>query len=104
MDSLENYVIDDELAIPFLNELGWKVETISWRDKTVDWNDFTAVIIRTTWDYQKSPDKFLEVLRQIDCSKARLENPLKTVEWNLSKVYLRELESQGIENCADNLG
>ncbi len=28
-----------------------------------------AVIIRTTWDYQQSPDKFLEVLRQIDGQK-----------------------------------
>lgn len=97
MDSLENYVSDDELAIPFLNELGWHVETISWRDKTVDWNDFEAVIIRTPWDYQKSPDEFLKVLRKIDKSKARLENPLKIVEWNLSKEYLRELETNGIK-------
>lgn len=97
MDSLENYVSDDELAIPFLNELGWQVETISWRDSTVVWNDFEAVIIRTPWDYQKSPDEFLEVLRKIDASKARLENPLKIVEWNLSKQYLRELEANGIK-------
>jgi len=96
MDSLENYVSDDELAIPFLNELGWQVETISWRNKTVDWNDFEAVIIRTPWDYQKFPNEFLEVLRRIDKSKARLENPLKIVEWNLSKEYLRELEQNGI--------
>ena len=97
MDSLENYVSDDELAIAPLNELGWQVETISWRDKTVDWNDFECVIIRTTWDYQKSPNEFLEVLREIDASKARLENPLKIVEWNLSKLYLRELEAEKIK-------
>jgi len=97
MDSLENYVSDDELAVPFLNELGWQVETISWRNKTVNWNDFEAVIIRTTWDYQKSPDEFLEVLRKIDDSKARLENPLKIVERNLSKQYLRELEAKEIK-------
>jgi glutathione synthase/RimK-type ligase-like ATP-grasp enzyme len=97
MDSLENYVSDDELAIPFLNELGWQVETISWRDSLVDWNDFECVIIRTPWDYQQSPQKFLEVLRRIDASKARLENPLEIVEWNLSKQYLRELETSGIK-------
>jgi glutathione synthase/RimK-type ligase-like ATP-grasp enzyme len=97
MDSVENYVSDDELAIPFLNEIGWQVETVSWRDSLVDWNDFCAVIIRTTWDYQQSPDEFLEVLRRIDDSKARLENPLKIVEWNLSKLYLRELEKHGIK-------
>ncbi|MGC2238668.1 MAG: hypothetical protein WA584_21115 [Pyrinomonadaceae bacterium] len=96
MDSLDDYVSDDELAIEPLNELGWNVETISWRDKTVDWNDFEAVIIRTPWDYQREPEAFLEVLREIDKSKARLENPLEIVEWNLSKLYLRELESAGI--------
>jgi len=97
MDDLAGYVSDDELAIEPLQELGWKVKTISWRDETVDWNDFTAVVIRTTWDYQKSPDDFLRVLRQIEDSKARLENSLKTVEWNLSKLYLRELEDNGVK-------
>lgn len=97
MDSLADYVSDDELAIAPLNELGWQVETISWRDKTVDWNDFEAVVIRTPWDYQKYPNEFLEVLREIDASKARLENPLQIVKWNLSKLYLRELETHGIK-------
>lgn len=97
MDDLAGYVSDDELAIEPLKKLGWNVETISWRDKTVDWNDFEVVIIRTPWDYQKFPNEFLAVLREIDASQARLENPLKIVEWNLSKLYLRELETQKIK-------
>ena len=94
---MTGYVFDDDLAIEPLHKLGWKVQTISWRDKNVNWDDFTAVIIRTTWDYQKLPDEFLAVLRQIDASQARLENPLEIVEWNLSKLYLRELEQNGIK-------
>lgn len=97
MDDLTGYVFDDDLAIEPLNKLGWEVETISWRDKTVNWDDFTAVIIRTTWDYQEFPDEFLAVLQEIDASKARLENQLEIVEWNLSKLYLRELEQNGIK-------
>lgn len=96
-DNLDGYVFDDVLAIEPLRKLGWEVNTISWRDKLIDWNDFSAVIIRTTWDYQKSPDEFLKVLRKINDSKARLENSLKTVEWNLSKLYLRELESRDVK-------
>jgi hypothetical protein len=96
MNSLAGYVSDDELAIEPLRELGWNVETISWRDKTVDWNDFEAVVIRTPWDYQREPEAFLQVLREIDESRARLENSLEIVEWNLSKLYLRELESKGV--------
>lgn len=96
MDNLAGYVSDDELTIEPLRSLGWNVEIVSWRDKTVDWNDFESVVIRTTWDYQREPEAFLEVLRKIDGSRARLENPLKIVEWNLSKDYLRELENAGI--------
>ena len=95
MDDLSGYVADDDLAIPALADLGWRVDTVSWRDTNTDWNAFAAVIIRTTWDYQKEPERFLSVLEQIDNSAARLENPLETIRWNLSKVYLRDMERRG---------
>ncbi len=97
MDSLDGYTFDDNLAIEPLRELGFEVSTISWRDKSVNWDDFEIVIIRTTWDYQKSPAEFVEVLREIEASKARLENSLKIVEWNLAKTYLRKLEQKGVK-------
>ena len=96
MDDMGHYVADDDLAISPLEELGWKVETVSWRDASVDWNDFEIVVIRTPWDYQRSPDEFLSVLEKIDSSSARLENPLDVVKWNLDKRYLRDLESRGL--------
>lgn len=96
MDNLKGYVFDDDLAIEPLQKLGWEVSTISWRDKTVDWSDFQSVIIRTTWDYQKFPNEFLQTLKEIS-SKTQLENLLEIVEWNLSKIYLRELEEKGIK-------
>jgi hypothetical protein len=96
MDDLGHYVADDELAVPPLRESGWQVDTISWRDKTVDWNDFEIVVIRTPWDYQREPEAFLDVLRTIDASSARLENALDIVEWNLNKTYLRDLGTKGV--------
>ncbi|HRI02344.1 MAG TPA: hypothetical protein PLL77_01265 [Pyrinomonadaceae bacterium] len=95
MDSLEGYVADDELAVEPLAQLGFKVDTISWRDTTVDWNDYEAVVIRTPWDYQRSPDEFLNVLKTIDNSSARLENSLDIVRWNLDKRYLIDMERRG---------
>lgn len=97
MDSLAVYTSDDDLAIKPLAELGWDVATVSWRDETVDWNDFEIVVVRTPWDYQNDPDTFLDVLRKIDASNARLENPLPTIEWNLDKRYLRDLETKGVK-------
>jgi len=96
MDSLDGYVADDEFAIAPLAQLGWEVSTVSWRDTTVDWNDFEIVVIRTPWDYQRSPDKFLVALQEIDSSSAHLENSLDVIKWNLDKRYLREIEANGL--------
>ena len=96
MDDLGDYVSDDELAIEPLRKIGWEVETVSWRAENSDWSRFEAVIIRTPWDYQDSPKEFLEVLREIE-NTTRLENPVYIVEWNLSKIYLQELENKGVK-------
>src|SRR4051794_27075615 len=95
MDSLEGYVADDDLAIGPLTDLGWRVSTLSWRQSTQAWSYFDAVIIRTTWDYQRTPSAFLNVLEAISAS-TRLENPLSVVRWNLEKTYLRTLQAAGV--------
>ncbi len=97
MDSLDNYVSYDHLLYEPFKELGWTVETVSWRNQNVDWDRFDGVIIRSPWDYQKNPHRFLEVLEEIDESSARLENSIDLVRWNISKTYLRDLEEQDIE-------
>ncbi len=96
MDSLSGYVSDDDLAVEPLNSLGWDVSYVSWNNPSITWDDFEAVIIRTPWDYHDSPRAFLSILEQIDNSKARLENSLDIVKWNLDKRYLRDLESHGV--------
>lgn len=94
MDDLGWYVADDDLAIGPLRELGFEVSTISWRQTVRRWSEFEAVIIRTPWDYQSSPDEFLTVLAAIE-EQSRLENQLGVVRWNLAKTYLRDMESRG---------
>ncbi len=94
MDSLDEFVFDDDLAVEPLRALGWDVETVSWQARE-DWSRFEAVIIRTPWDYQDAPDDFLRVLAEIE-QVTRLENPLRIVRWNLPKTYLREMEGLGI--------
>lgn len=96
MDSLEGYVSDDELAVPPLSRLGYKVETVSWRSTDTDWSAFDIVVIRTPWDYQNDPERFLDVLAEIESSGTRLENPLSLAKWNFDKRYLIDLESKGI--------
>lgn len=95
MDNMGSYVADDHLAIEPLNELGIKVERHSWRQTATRWSDFDAVIIRTPWDYQRSPNEFLQVLNNIE-SQTRLANSAAIAEWNFDKRYMHELETQGV--------
>lgn len=96
MDSGGDFEMDDHLAIPPLEKLGWEVDTASWNHKDQAWNAYDAVIIRSTWDYQNNPEDFLSVLRHIE-TQTRLENPSKIVAWNLSKkIYLPELRAKGV--------
>ncbi len=88
---------DDNLAIPFLKERGWEVATIPWTDTQTDWNRFDLVVIRSTWDYHHRAAEFLETLRQIEAGHSILENSLQLIEWNLDKIYLRNLKSRGVK-------
>lgn len=97
MDSLEDFVCYDELLVAPLAARGWEVHTLSWRDRSRDWSRYESVIIRSTWDYQADPEAFLEVLHQIEASGARLANDLNTVQWNMDKRYLLDLERKGVE-------
>lgn len=96
MDSLEGFFCSDNLTYEPLSKLGWSIEEVSWRQPEVRWDDFDLVVIRSPWDYSNHPQAFLEVLEQIDNSKATLANPLSVVRWNLDKVYLRDLEAKGV--------
>ena len=97
MDNLQDFVCYDELLYDPLRRLGWDARPISWHRRDIDWNQFDAVIIRSTWDYQKTPRQFIAVLEEIDRSSARLENSLALVKWNINKTYLQDLEKRDVE-------
>lgn len=96
MDNLDDYECYDQLLVPPLNNLGWNVDTISWRNETVDWNHYDVVIIRSCWDYQQEPERFLATLNTIEQSNATLTNSLALVKWNIQKTYLKKLEAKQI--------
>lgn len=96
MDNLDDFVCYDSLLEIPMAHLDWKTHEISWRNKDINWNDFDAVIIRSCWDYQDHCDEFLTVLDRINKSSAILMNSLDIVHWNINKLYLAELEKQGV--------
>lgn len=90
-----DFVMDDQHAMAPLAALGWNTSVVAWRQTRVPWRDYSAVLIRSTWDYWDDVGGFLAVLDSID-NATRLANPLPLVRWNLAKTYLRELENKGI--------
>lgn len=96
MDDLSDFEAYDHLTYAPMAELGWQVTEVAWADTSVDWNDYEVVVIRSPWDYQDHAQQFLKVLQQIDASSAVLLNSLQTVEWNISKSYLKTFASKGV--------
>ena len=96
LEDAGGYFIDDELAYEPLARFGWSVDPVPWTRPAVAWGEYDAVVVRSTWDYTRDPDRFLAVLRDIERSGTRLFNPLELVRWNLRKAYLRELAERGV--------
>lgn len=96
LEDRTSFFVYDQLTFEPLRQLGWEVVEIPWTQTGVDWSQFDTVVIRSTWDYQSQPQRFLQVLENIEASGTRLLNPLGIVRWNLDKVYLRELEQRGV--------
>ena len=96
MRGIEAFECYDHLLYEPLQDLGWNVVPIPWRETGINWNDFAVVVIRSPWDYQDDPRKFLQLLENIECSDARLENTLDIVRWNIDKTYLQDMQQAGI--------
>ena len=92
---LDDYVVDDDLAVQELIDAGWDMATVPWDATETDWSTFDIAIIRSTWDYQDKMDLFLDTLKHINKS-TRLENPLDIVTWNINKSYLVDLEQKDV--------
>lgn len=96
MQDTTGYFVYDRLAFEPLQRLGWSVEEIPWDQPGVDWGGFTAVVIRSTWDYQQRIEEFLTTLEFIDSSGTQLFNPLEICRWNIDKSYLKDLQKRGV--------
>ncbi|UUO23588.1 hypothetical protein FGD67_10355 [Colwellia sp. M166] len=96
MDSLADFEAYDALIDQPMLALGWQTELVSWRNSAVNWSDYDVVVIRSPWDYQDDMASFVKVLESIEQSSARLENSLAVVQWNINKIYLTQLEADGV--------
>lgn len=72
------------------------VQAVPWDADEIEWSSFSALIIRSCWNYHQVPTKFFTWLEQISQLDILVWNPVEIVRWNSHKAYLLELEQQGI--------
>lgn len=97
LEDRSDFVIDDALALAELDRRGVQVDEVPWQTPGVDWRGYDGVVIRTTWDYQRHLDRFLELMDHIEGLSVPLANRSSLVRWNARKTYLADLERRGVK-------
>jgi hypothetical protein len=84
---------DDQILAEALRKREVETGFFVWDDPGVDWAAFGLVVIRSTWDYTRRRDRFIEWAELVG---GRLRNPPALIRWNSEKSYLAELERAGL--------
>lgn len=94
-DRLPEATASDQVLQRALEARGAEVSVLPWssikRDTPGD-----LILLRSTWDYHKRVQEFMDWLSQLERAGRRVLNPIPTVRWNLDKAYLKELAELGI--------
>jgi glutathione synthase/RimK-type ligase-like ATP-grasp enzyme len=87
---------DDRPLISALAEQGLEGVAVRWDDPAADWPAYSALVIRSCWDYHVRHDEFVRWLDELERLGMAVFNPVALVRWNMDKRYLRELQERGI--------
>jgi len=86
---------DMQITLDALREVGVDARPVAWNDSTFDWSSCRAVIVRSTWDYHRHIDEFVQWVSAVS-QVTRLENSADVLRWNIDKRYLTELGAAGL--------
>lgn len=79
-----------DLVVRELADRGVSAAWVAWDDPGVDWAEARRVLIRSTWDYERRRDEFIDWARKVQ-QLTTLVNTAQVVEWNTDKIYLLDL-------------
>ena len=86
---------DDAPLTAALRAEGLRVATLAWDDEAAELSRARMAILRSTWNYTTSPAAFASFIDRTAASTT-LFNGAETVQWNLHKRYLLDLERAGV--------
>ena len=92
---ISNVLREDELVINALEGKDLSVIKKDWNDPNFNWNNTRSVLFRSTWDYF---DNFEQFKKWFDKTRntCLMINSSETIEWNLDKHYLLDLQKHEI--------
>lgn len=76
-------------------DLGIRAAPAVWSDPNGAWASAGAVVVQSTWDSHIDPTRFLAWAKAVEQERLLL-NPVRLLEWNLHKSYLRDLSGRGV--------
>jgi len=86
----------ERLLLDELRALGLDAVPAVWDSPDADWAKFEGVVLRAVWDYHLKSDAFRWWVARLEAADVPLWNPAPAVRANMTKTYLRGLESAGI--------
>jgi glutathione synthase/RimK-type ligase-like ATP-grasp enzyme len=82
---------DDRLLASALEDLGLRADAVSWDDAGVDWPPYSAIVLRSTWDYHHRVAEFHAWIDRLAAAGAALWNAPSILRWNTNKRYLARM-------------
>lgn len=83
----------DDTSLPdALAAVGIRAEWAPWDDPAAGFGEADLVVLRSTWDYARRRDEFLDWCSTVPA----LVNPADVVRWNTHKAYLVDLAEAGV--------
>lgn len=86
---------DDQMLANALVAKGASVRFTVWNDSDVDWAATPLAIVRSAWDYHRSPDIWFAWIERASRS-TMIVNPPEMLKWNTDKRYLTGLATAGV--------
>ncbi|MFN8614498.1 MAG: hypothetical protein U0003_01120 [Vampirovibrionales bacterium] len=76
---------------PRLANAGIEATPVVWNDPTVNWSDYSAVWLRSPWDYTAQRAGFIKWIDALEKQGITVWNAPDVLRWNTDKRYLNDL-------------
>lgn len=86
---------DMPLLLEAVRAAGIAVDEVCWDDDSIDWSAYDQVVIRSTWDYHRRYDEFMQWVRAVS-AVSTISNSVDVITWNTDKHYLAEVAAMGL--------